>query len=135
MKRILRNSLPFIWPFALLGCYLAYCAAIQYSPLPKTFSSLIDADKCAFKLKFPGIGLSFNRATTDQGGENIRLYEVEYLFREKDRVFVVAGKPGAYRVIDEFTSGPTITSVEFKDGKLRYLDSNDHLIFEHIARK
>ena len=135
MKRFIRKLLSICWPFLLLGCYLIYRAIIQYSALPASFSSLTEADHCAWNLKFPGIGLGFGKGTSDQPGEIMRMYSVEYLFRQKDRVFVVAGKDGAFRVIDEFVSGPTVRSVELKDGKLRYLDYYARLIFEHDAKR
>ncbi len=65
----------------------------------------------------------------------MRMYSVEYLFRQKDRVFVVAGKNGAFRVIDEFASAPQITSVELTNGRLRYLDYYGRLIIERAARR
>ncbi len=135
MKTFIRKLIPICWPFVLLGGYLIYRALVQYSALPESFSSLREADRCAWHLKFPWIGLGFVRGTSDQAGEQLQMYAVEYLFRHKDRVFVVAGRDSGFRVIDEFVSGPIIKSVELKQGKLRYLDYYGRLIVERDARK
>ena len=134
MKSLIRKLISFCWPFLLLGGYLIYRAVAQYSTLPGSFSSLREADRYAWHLKFPWIGLGFVTGTSDQAGEQLQMYAVEYLFRHKDRVFVVAGKDGDFRVIDEFVSGPSIKSVELKQGRLRYLDFYGHLIIERDAR-
>jgi hypothetical protein len=135
MKPVIRKLLSIGWPLLLLGCYLIYRGSVQYSALPASFSSLAEADRCAWNLKFPWIGLGFGKATSDQPGESMRMYSVEYLFRQKDRVFVVAGKNGSFSVIDEFVSAPQITSVELKNGTLRYLDYSGRPIFERAARQ
>src|SRR5579859_6137566 len=122
MKPVVRKLLLAFWPLLLLAAYLIYAAVVQYSALPSTFSSLRDADKCAWHLKFPWIGLAFLKGSTDRPGESMRMYAVEYLLRQKDRIFVVAGKDGQLGVIDEFVSARTPASVELKERKLRYLD-------------
>src|SRR5690349_2023453 len=105
MSPLIRKLLSWSWPFLLLGGFLAYRGFGQYSHLPALFSSFDEASQCAWRLKFPGTGLGFRAGTSDRPGESIRLYAVELLFRQKDRVFVVAGKDGAFRTIDEFISG------------------------------
>jgi len=117
-----------------MGGYFVYCGIVQYAPLPASFSSFDEVSEYAWHLKFPSIGLGFLGGTSDRPGESIRLYTVELLFREKDRVFVVARNDRGFRMIDEFVLGPTIRSVELKQGKLRYLDSNGRMIVEHDSR-
>lgn len=135
MSPLIRKLLAWSWPFLLLGAYLGYRGFSQYSHLPASFSSFEEATQCAWRLKFPGVGPGFRAGTSDQPGESIRLYAVELLFRQKDRVFVIAGKDSDFGVIDEFVSGPTISSVELKQGKLRYLDSKGRVIIERDARE
>jgi len=135
MSPLIRKLLAWSWPFLLLGAYLGYRAFSQYSHLPASFSSFEEATQRAWRLKFPGVGLGFRTGSSDQPGESLRLYAIELLLRQKDRVFVVAGKGTTFRVIDEFVSGATISSVERKQGKLRYLDSKGRVMVERDARE
>ncbi len=130
MSPLLRKILAGSCVFLLFAGYFVHRSFSQYSSLPSTFSSFDEARQYAWRLKFPGIGLGFRAGTSDRAGESIRLFAVELLFRQKDRVFVVSGRDGAFRTIDEFMLGPTIASVELKQGKLRYVDSRGRVIVE-----
>lgn len=135
MSPRIRKLLSWSWPILLLGAYFLYLLFHQYSRVPLSFSSFEDARQFAWSLKFPGTGLGFAAGTSDRPGESLRLYAVELLFRQKDRVFVVANRGGVFRTIDEFTSGPTIGAVELRQGKLQYLSHSGKVITEHSARE
>lgn len=96
--------------------------AVLAAELPKTCpdrGSVIDA---AFRLCFPGYGLSSFGERSQGDGSLLSGTSVEIPGAGKERVFVYQGSGGAYRLIDDFVADESagIMGVTLRDGKLEY---------------
>ena len=101
---------------------------VRTAPFPASFATRKEADDAAFKLMFPGYGLSML-----QLHESVALYSVEVPGMGEDRWLVLKQAGQAWVLIDEFLwpqSAGYIQSATLENGRALYKDRDGKVLRE-----